>query len=388
MFDWAGLENALSVALLAHLEAGVEYRAAALAELYAETGGIITAPLLYLNTDGKDMDSPPDWEIWHDDWSPTPWIEALTAEACSGTVEHWEQTFTRFQDLLARICSEAGARAGLPVFFLDHSRYEELLQRSLTPAQLRSLFPEVVAAKAERLRLAALPLQQRISYYVSRLDRSSGLITSEEAQKALRDIGSDAIPALLPLLRKRKQTWRAAMLLAEIGVATPEVIDALSTAMLWSTLDSPGQLWSCRALAQLGRLDVVLKAAGLSQEARAIAVTAPYTAFRDRGRNPLPLNYSNLSLYAGSLPRVESELAPGTSYCVITAAEVPEAIRGTTSPHAVIRKHAVCVLGDRRLGEEIGRQVIPLLRTISQSDPDSEVRRLAGLSLRWWNAEA
>src|SRR5688572_3160769 len=119
MFDWSGLADALSAALLLRLKAGGPYRAAALAELYAETDGIITAPLLYLNTDGKDMDSPPDWEFCDDDWAPTPWIEALTAEACSGTVEHWDETFARFQDLLARICSEAGALVGLPVFLVD-----------------------------------------------------------------------------------------------------------------------------------------------------------------------------------------------------------------------------------------------------------------------------
>jgi len=28
--------------------------------------------------------------------------EALTPEACSGTVAHWERTFARYQDLLAR----------------------------------------------------------------------------------------------------------------------------------------------------------------------------------------------------------------------------------------------------------------------------------------------
>jgi hypothetical protein len=60
-------------------------------------------------------------------------------------------------------------------------------------------------------------------------------------------------------------------------------------------------------------------------------------------------------------------------------------MRGTTSPHLIVRKHAVCVLDERRLGEAVGQQVIPLLRTIAESDPDSEVRRLAGLSLAGWN---
>jgi hypothetical protein len=45
------------------------------------------------------------------------------------------------------------------------------------------------------------------------------------------------------------------------------------------------------------------------------------------------------------------------------------------------------VLGERRLGDAVGRQVIPQLRTIAATDPDSEVRRLAGLSLKWWKAD-
>jgi len=52
-----------------------------------------------------------------------------------------------------------------------------------------------------------------------------------------------------------------------------------------------------------------------------------------------------------------------------------------------VRKHAVCVLGERRLGEAVGRVVIPQLRAIAEADPDSEVRRLAALSLKWWKAE-
>jgi enterochelin esterase-like enzyme len=50
----------------------------------------------------------------------------------------------------------------------------------------------------------------------------------------------------------------------------------------------------------------------------------------------------------------------------------------------VVRTHAVCVLGERRLGEAVGHQVLPLLRSIARSDPDDQVRGLAGLSLQRW----
>jgi hypothetical protein len=105
----------------------------------------------------------------------------------------------------------------------------------------------------------------------------------------------------------------------------------------------------------------------------------------------LPLDYlpleEFLSVYPAIVPKVADELKSGRSYCTISSAEVPEALRGTTSPYILVRKHAVCVLGERRLGDAVGWQVIPRLRAIAETDPDSEVRRLATLSLQLWKAD-
>jgi hypothetical protein len=394
MLDWETFREALQAALLkaASATAGGPWRALAFAHLYAETDGVIKAPLLCLNTDGQHMDAPADWEIFLDDWAPNAWIEALTAEACSGSVAHWEDVFARYQDVLVQICVAAGAHLGIPVFYVEHSRYEEMLSRCLSPSQLRSLFPEVVASQAERSRVSALSIGEQIAYYVSRLDRFDGLITSEEAQEALRGFGSAAIPALIQLLRDREQSTLAAMLLAEISVPDAAAVSALSAAIDASTPDSPAQLWACRALAQLDRLDLVLvRASDLSPEALATSVTARYTSWRDGGRRPWPLAYRPLEDFLSAHPeiasRVADELKPGTPYCAISPAEVPEALRGTTSQHDVVRKHAVCVLGERHLGDEVGRTVIPQLRASARSDPDSDVRRLAALSLGWWKAD-
>lgn len=393
MLDWDAFRESLLTALLeAASKAGGPWRAVALAHLYAETDGIINAPLLYLNSDGAIMHSPADWEIAIDDWAPEPWIEALTAEACSGTVPHWDDVFARYQDVLAQICVAAGARLGVPVFYIEYSRYEEMLARCLTPSQLASLFPEVVASQAERARVAGLPTGGQIAYYISRLDGSGGPIGWEEAEEALCGFGADAIPALLALLRDEADAWQAASLLGQIGIADDTVTAALSAAIAAFPPDTPAQLWSCRALAHLGRLDLVLaRASDLSAEAVATAVAARYRAFRDRGTHPLPLDYRPLEDFLAADPEIAAsvadELAPGNSYCVISSAEVQEALRGTGSEHLVVRKHAVCVLGERRLGEAIGQTVIPRLRAIAQTDPDSEVRRLAALSLEWWKAD-
>jgi hypothetical protein len=384
------LQTALLEAVSA--EAGGPWCAAALhGRLYAEADGAIRAPSLYLHDGGEDMDSPADWKAGLYDWAPEPWIDALTAEACSSTVSHWEEVLARYQDVLVRICIGSGAHLGIPVFVVDHCCYEEMLARCLTPSQLRSLYPRVVAKQEECARVSARPPGEQIAYYVSRLNCFDDLIGSEEAQEALRGFGFAAIPALLPLLREPEHDWCAAMLLAEIGISDDTVISALSAALAASTPDSSGQLWICSALAQLDRFDLVLAGAScLSSECLASAVTARYTAFRDDGAQPLPLNYvpleEFLSAYPGMLPQVADELQPGRSYCVISATEVPEALRGTTSRYVLVRKHAVCVLDDPRLGDAVGRQVIPRLRVIAETDADGEVRRLATLSLQQWEA--
>jgi hypothetical protein len=61
MMDLNAFREALQTALLdaASAETGRPWRAVALGNLYAETDGVIYAPILYLNTDGENMDSPP-----------------------------------------------------------------------------------------------------------------------------------------------------------------------------------------------------------------------------------------------------------------------------------------------------------------------------------------
>ncbi|MEU8265360.1 hypothetical protein AB0C02_32770 [Micromonospora sp. NPDC048999] len=124
------------------------------------------------------------------------------------------------------------------------------------------------------------------------------------------------------------------------------------------------------------------------QEVVVSAVAAPYTSFRKPGGYAPRLDYQPLQdvieRWPAYVPALAEELKPGRGYCDITVDEVDEAIRGLTSPHIVIRRHAVCLLGDRRLGAAIARRVLPLLgQTVSQ-DPDATVRRLAILSPLWW----
>jgi len=87
-------------------------------------------------------------------------------------------------------------------------------------------------------------------------------------------------------------------------------------------------------------------------------------------------------------PALREELKPGTPFCRISREGVDEALAGLDSPHGVVRRHAVAVLDDRGLGEDVGARVLPRLARVIRSDPDPVVRRLAVLSLTWWRQEA
>jgi HEAT repeat protein len=59
-----------------------------------------------------------------------------------------------------------------------------------------------------------------------------------------------------------------------------------------------------------------------------------------------------------------------------------------SSPHIIVRRRAVVVLGRRRLGPDIGRRVLPLLCPTIRQDSNAEVRRQAVLSLLWWRSDS
>ncbi|HCT79672.1 MAG TPA: hypothetical protein DGT23_24525 [Micromonosporaceae bacterium] len=398
--DWDTLEAELTTALVDQVREmiadfpGLEFHAAALGQLYYETDGVITLPGLAFNTDGVLSELPGDWEFEAIDWPPDGRgreIERmLQDEACRSTVQHWHETFERFLAMLIRACGNAREQLdGFLVFIYDDDdpNYEFLLRSCLTESELAQHFPEIGQAEAERERVAALPPHEQVSFYVSVLDDFEHPLGSEEAQKALRDLGSAAIPALIPLITRKDDGFRAAKLLADIGIADDAAIDALSAAL--TKTRGPDQNWVAAALSRLGRLDLVLARVGdVPPEVVVAAVKAPYTAFRDHAVSPRPLDYEPLESFLSGYPEMalllEKELAPGSSYCEITKPEVDEAIRGLSSPHALVRQHAVCVLGARRLGDAVGAHVIPRLARLESADPDPDVRRLAELSLSDW----
>jgi hypothetical protein len=410
--NWAAFADELVRALVSEVRQaikthpGEEFYAAALFEVYRETEGVISLPQLSLqsaqglsglSTSEREAIwwSPPDWDRYLDDWLPgaADWERELTAEACAGDRAHWREAFHRYQEMLVEVCLRAreilrpdgGPASRMLVLVIDDEHYERLIRACVTEAEEAEHFPGFAADAAERERVAALPEPEQAAYYVAALEAHDGRFNREEVHERLLGLGSAAVPELLEVLRHKGRAWQAAKLLADLGDASPRVAGALAIGLV--RLKGSDLAWTARALSRLGHLDLVFDA-GVDGETLVEAVTAPFTSFRDHGRAPSGLDYRPLELFLDRQPghtlAVERALKPGTSYCGLRVSEVDEAIRGLSSPHRVIRQHAVCVLGDRGLGPEVGERVIPLLARASDADPEPEVRRLAGLALGWW----
>lgn len=403
-FDWAGLERDLTDAVVRAVSAVVaehsdeRFYAAALWLLYRESDGPIHFPMLSVNsvealaeTDPDDREdlrwSPADWAYQDADWLPDDrWPRDLTAFACRGTGEQWDAAFSRFVTALVNVCKRARRELrGLPVVVLDPELHEELIPRILSAAEVRRHFPEFDEEARARADLSALSPADRAAFLIGRLGTFDGPITGEDAERALRDLGAAAVPGLVALLAVRDEAWQAAKLLADIGIADDAVVAGLAAAVRGH--NGPDRSWAAAALSRLGHLDVVLAASPPVDDV-VDAVAAPYKGFRDHAVAPPALDYAPLERIIDERPDVvaglEKELAPGSSMCTITADEVDEALRGTGSRHALVRRHAVDVLGERRLGAAVGRRALPVLARLAVDDPDALVRRLAVVGLSFW----
>jgi hypothetical protein len=418
-FDWDEFEQVLlegvvrSVLDAADEHPGERFYAAVLDHIYREEDGRIERPCLGVNSvEALDQEpddrraevrwSAPDWDLYLDNWLPGDstgrWVEALTAEACSGTTRQWETTFDQYLTTLVSVCRRArttlransATHPDFVVLLLDDEHHEALIRRVLTAEEVRRHFPELEERSVALAGLAALPPAERAARLVPRLGKFDGPIDSDTAESALRDLGPMAFPSLIPLLDVPDRAWQAAKLLADIGRPDDRVVRALCDAL---STDGTGLGSVAAALSRLGWLDLVLdQAERLPPEVVVDAVAAPYTSFRDDAVTVPPLDYRPLADFIerrpAYVPALDERLQPGHGYCDITVDEVDAAVGGLGSPHVIVRRHAVSVLGWRRLGPHVGRRVLPLLCRTIQQDPDASVRRLAVLSLLWWKKDS
>ncbi|OLO99875.1 hypothetical protein BVU76_23645 [Mycolicibacterium porcinum] len=406
-FDWEAFETDLSLAAAKAVREMVEAAASetpyavAFSEFYAETTGVIYLPNLALATEESVDDpdcrfSPPDWEYQEYDWGETDsqWGERLSAAVTGLPRTQWEQEWDRFAQAMLNIAARTRttlvADGTLPadaVVYLDDED-ADLLVRSLTAEELRRHFPEYVAAAEAERNLLTMPVEQRVAALAAAaglIPGPPGVLGRERATELLLDVGTAAVPVGITALGHPETAWAGAKLLADLNIATPEVLEALWAAM---PLRGNAHDWVATALGRLGAGLEVLARRDLPAGSRAAAVAAPYRSFRDHGRGHPPLDYTLLAAGLADpavAPVVASDLKPGQGYCTLDAADLPGVRPGLEHAEPVIRRHAVIVLSDLigpmgpgDLDREAVKDLERRIDELAAADPDSEVRRLAG----------
>lgn len=371
--------------------------AVALYGVYRELDGLLSLPMLAAASlaDRALPDAggfwsarfnPPDWKLAEIELrqEPAERLEsALTAEAKRGSQEHWRKVESRYLELLLRLAcrlrDDAPALLSVTDDFIAYWHDEQggpnLAAKSIPAPLFEKLFARQVEETRERQAVAKMPVAERAVFLVSRFGCFEG-VNSEYAQQALLALGPDAVPALIAGLSHPKNGWTAAKVLGQIGMATPEITLALRA--------RAGEHWFARALGMLGDHAWLAQQGG---EAAVHGLCARLKAISSSGVR-WPLDYRPLEVYldtadAEVVASVEEELEPGSSYVGIAKDDIDEAVRGLQNRHAVIRWHAACLLGERGLGEDVGKRVLPLLAE-RLADPHPIVRRLAVLAISDW----
>lgn len=352
---------------------GEHFYAVALHGISGETGRFLSLPLLAASTTEKG----PTFEasFWGAHWNPADWpyeeIEVPSARAlklekalsalATGTDAHWRRVDAAYGNALVRIAKRLAADPPLVTtddfvcFVHSEGGGAALAGKSMTKAQRERCFAADLSKQTEIRRVKAQPASTRADFLVTRFDQFEG-VDCETAEEELVAMGEAAIPALLRVLPD-KDGGTAARILGRIGDARPEVLAALRA--------RGTELWFAKALGMLGHPASIegflAPLLAISETKRALDYR-PLEAFLDANR--------------AERKRAEVDLAPGRSYVDIKAADVPEAIRGLVSKHAVVRWHAAAVLGDRNLRAK----TIDAALQAAQGDKHEHVRRLAGLS--------
>src|SRR5438445_12694575 len=112
------------------------------------------------------------------------------------------------------------------------------------------------------------------AYWVTRFGIYDGEDHSERAEKELVRMGAKAVPALVAALPHRERGWQAAMLLGQIGL--PAAKPAIPALIAVVKKGSGAQLWSARALGQMGQLDTLMGFAASKKLLHAVVAGLKY----------------------------------------------------------------------------------------------------------------
>ncbi|RGE44734.1 DUF4303 domain-containing protein [Comamonas testosteroni] len=369
--------------------------------------------------------NPPDWE-WEELDSANNAEgfeqagEALIAEANRSTAAHWLRTEARLLKVLISLCkaltkackSSPWAQQLSPQFAVliclaDAEDAEELARLSLGDKVFKTLFPSHDKDVQRRAFIAALPQAQQLQYHLAclagtgieelGLSAEDASLLGEEAEAALFAMDHAQVAhALLPLLEHPGKQWKTAMMLAQLAYNNEGILQALRHHVqqpLKDRSEESGRNWCASALGALGDqhwLQEQYQHHAMPAERAATGIAYPYRAWNSKpGTTALPLNYAPLeqilSLGDEALTQaIEEELEPGSGYCSPRPDDIGEALRGLQSTHVLVRMHAAWILGERSLGAEAGKRILPALAQALRHDTDGDVRYQAMLGLQDW----
>lgn len=393
--NWKQFESTLSRAALVALRKVIDggkgvFYAAAFHEFYAERNEVIHLPCLAANTvealDGNDDGrwSSADWQ-----WTNLPYQTrevrqlqvALQNEAASKDQSHWEKIYRQFRQAFVNVSrslhsmlkTHRNVNPDFGVFvFTEDDEDAELLRNCTTRVKFKKLFPQLQADGDCQAAAGRLPLKGKLAIYRKDV---------RENERAILQLKGRALPMLVDALADEEQAWAAADLLGKLGIPDRKVIAALRKR---AQAGGETRFHETSALALLGDIEFILKLADQvrTRSAAIAGISSLYSIQANECGRRIPLDYRPLEQLLSRPPGTRKVTLDG-SPCEIGAADVDEALRGLQSRYAVIRQHAVSILGDRRLGKQASKTILPALAAQLQ-DSNPHVRHLAILSLVDW----
>lgn len=399
-FDWKNFESVLFAAVLDAATQLMErhkgtFYAFAFHEFYAETDGPIHLPCFAAGTEeylAGNEDGRWDSASWR--WTQikyaTPELRELHRAVGKLAVEkdeaHWERTYRRFIDSFVAVTKKLSPqlskqpRAGkdFVAVVLTEDDTAENLKRCLTPRQFAKHFADLKKEAEVARKLESSPPAVKVAKFLDDLHRH---------EEELFRLGPEAIPFLCDVLESDHENASvAADLVRDIAFAYKLFgnVDPRAARILKKRFATGKEvMWhDAEALAQLGEVEFLLEGAKKAKT-REIAIRGICELYKEpySRRSTWPLDYRPMErlmeipgckvkqLYSGNLE--------------IAATDIDEALRGLESKHAAIREHAICTLGNRKLGAKNADRILPAIVARLQ-DRSAKARHLAILALRDW----
>ncbi len=396
----ACIERAVSQVMVEYSDE--HFYAAALHEFYRESGDRISLPGLAVNTSeevndaGDNLWSSPDW-YWTDLEFASKKLfklhDNLESEASRLTTAHWDKIHTQWMSTLVRVAKQLtkrlknnnAATKDFGFYLFDWEGDEvALLRQCMSAAKFKRLFPALQKTIDKEKADAQRPAEQKLAMYKNDLYMNGDKIIQH---------GKAAIPMLIDCLNS-EQGWRAAGLLAELGISNNNVIQALRRRASSSEKGSP-RFHFTTALAVLGDIDFVLDLAkkARTREAAIDGIKSLYGS-GNNGFIPVSLDYTPLErlLSIKSCSKLAQRPCKPSHYALASRGSIrPDdtdtAIAGTNSKYKMIREHAVCALGDRSLGKAVSERAMQAI-VDRFNDRAMTVRYLAVINIGYWKKAA